>query len=236
MKVLVLPDIHLKPYIFTRAKEIMKSGVADTAVCLMDIPDDWGKEYLLEEYVKTFDAAIAFAKEFPRSLWCYGNHDLCYLWNEQESGYSFVAKPIVQEKLMELNRTLPPENPIQYVQRIDNVLFCHGGISRYFVEKYVPISKCDDVSYVVDTINMLGHREMWSDASPIWYRPQYYKGKMYKPRKCLQVVGHTPVEEIKRNGNVISCDSFSTYRDGTSIGTRELLMIDTETWEYRGIR
>lgn len=44
MKVLVLPDIHLKPFIFARAKEILKDGGADTAVCLMDIPDDWGKE------------------------------------------------------------------------------------------------------------------------------------------------------------------------------------------------
>ncbi len=236
MKVLVLPDIHLKPFIFARAKEILKNGGADIAVCLMDIPDDWGKESRLDEYRETFDVAIDFAKEFPRSLWCYGNHDLCYLWNERESGYSEDARFLVQEKLMELNRTLPADNPIQYVQRIDNVLFCHGGIARYFVEKYVPISKYDDISYVVDRINGLGHREMWSDASPIWYRPQYYKGRMYKPKKCLQVVGHTPIEEIKRTGNVVSCDSFSTYRDGTPFGTRELLLIDTETWEFHGVK
>lgn len=118
-----------------------------------------------------------------------------------------------------------PDNPIQYVQRIDNVLFCHGGISRYFVEKYVPISIYDNVSYVVDQINALGHREMWCDDSPIGYRPQYYKGKMYKPRKCLQVVGHTPVEKIIRCGNVISCDVFSSYRDGTPIGTQEVLFV-----------
>lgn len=236
MKVLVLPDIHLKPYIFVRAQELLDAGTADTAVCLMDIPDDWNKEYMLQEYADTFDAAIRFAKVFPDSLWCYGNHDLCYLWNERESGYSDVAKTIVQAKLMELNRVLPPANPIQYVQRIDNVLFCHGGISKYFVEQYVPISRYDDVAYVVDKINALGHREMWADASPIWYRPKYYKGKMYKPRKCLQVVGHTPVEKIRKDGNVISCDVFSTYRDGTPIGTQELLVVDTKTWEYRGVK
>lgn len=236
MKVLVLPDIHLKPYIFMRAKEIMNHGGADTAVCLMDIPDDWGKEFMLDAYIETFDAAISFAKEFPRSLWCYGNHDLCYLWDERESGYSYAAKTIVQKKLMELNRSLPPDNPIQYVQRIDNVLFCHGGISKYFVEKYVPGSMYDNMEYVVERINMLGHREMWMDDSPIWYRPQYYKGSMYEPGECLQVVGHTPVEKINRTGNIISCDVFSTYRDGTPIGTQELLLIDTVTGEFLGIR
>lgn len=236
MRVLVIPDVHLKPFIFSRAKEILKEGSADIAVCLMDIADDWGKEYQLEEYIITYDAAIDFAKEFPNSLWCYGNHDVCYLWNERESGYSHAAKTIVQEELMKLNMTLPADNPIKYIQKIDNILFCHGGISQYFVDKYVPMSMHDDVAYVVDKINSLGHSEMWCDDSPIWYRPQHYKGKMYKPRKCLQVVGHTPVERISRCNNVISCDVFSTYQDRTPIGTQELLLLDTETWEFRGIK
>ncbi len=59
---------------------------------------------------------------------------------------------------------------------------------------------------------------------------------MYKPRKLLQVVGHTPVEKITKEGNVISCDVFSTYRDGRPIGTEEYLLLDTETWEYTGIK
>ena len=130
MKVLVLPDIHLKPFIFYRAKEIMNKGLVDAAVCLMDIADDWGKEFCLEEYVMTYDAAISFAKEFPNSLWCYGNHDLSYLWGERESGYSDAARWIVQKKLTELNMTLPPETPIQYVQKIDNVLFLLDRVHR----------------------------------------------------------------------------------------------------------
>lgn len=235
MRVLVIPDIHLKPFMFYKAKEIMKKGEADIAVCLMDIPDDWGKEYSLEEYVNTYDAAIEFAKEFPNSLWCYGNHDLCYLWDERESGYSYAAKHIVQKKLLELNMALPPENPIQYVHKIDNVLFSHGGVSQYFVDKYIPKSKQEDVMHVVNTINSLGHYEMWCDDSPIWYRPQNYKGAMYMSDEYLQVVGHTPIEEISRNKNVVSCDVFSTYRDGTPIGSQELLLIDTQTWEFQGV-
>ncbi len=44
MKVLVIPDVHLKPWMFERAEEIMKKGMAERAVCLMDIPDDWNQE------------------------------------------------------------------------------------------------------------------------------------------------------------------------------------------------
>lgn len=232
MKVLVIPDIHLKPGIFCRAKELLNKGIADVSVCLMDIPDDWEKQFLVEEYEKTFDEAIEFVKDFPNSLWCYGNHDLSYLWNEMETGYSSVAKYTVTQKLLELSTLLGAVNPIKYIQQVDNVLFCHGGLTKYFVKKYVPLSKYDDVSYVVDCINSLGHYEMWCDDSPIWYRPQYYKGKMYKPRKVLQVVGHTPMAKIEKSGNVISCDVFSTYQDGRPIGTQEFLIIDTLTWEY----
>lgn len=236
MRILVIPDVHLKPFMFIRAKELLKKGIAEQSVCLMDIPDDWQKQYQLEEYVKTYEEAIAFAKEFPNSLWCYGNHDLCYLWNERESGYSPIAPKTVCVQMARLQETLTKDNPIRYVQKVDNVLFCHGGISWYFVDKYVSADKYDDISYVVDTINSLDHYDMWCDDSPIWYRPQYYKGKMYQSETVLQVVGHTPVEQIQREGNVISCDVFSTYQDSKPIGTEEFLVIDTKTWEYETVK
>lgn len=59
-------------------------------------------------------------------------------------------------------------------------------------------------------------------------------GEMYEDEKILQVVGHTPVKEIYREGNVISCDVFLTYRDGRAIGTEEFAVVDTESWEYGG--
>ena len=49
MKVLVIPDVHLKPKMFYRAAAIMHQGIADRAVCLMDIADDWGQEYNVVE-------------------------------------------------------------------------------------------------------------------------------------------------------------------------------------------
>lgn len=35
MKILVIPDIHLKPWIFDRAENILRSDRAERAVCLM---------------------------------------------------------------------------------------------------------------------------------------------------------------------------------------------------------
>ena len=54
MKALVIPDVHLKPWMFERAAGIMKTGIADKAVCLMDIPDEWNQQLNLDLYMQTF--------------------------------------------------------------------------------------------------------------------------------------------------------------------------------------
>ena len=48
MKALVIPDVHLKPWLFDRASEILNIKTADRAVCLMDIADDWNKQFQTE--------------------------------------------------------------------------------------------------------------------------------------------------------------------------------------------
>lgn len=236
MKILVIPDVHLKPWMFDRASEILNSGAAKKAVCLMDIPDDWGQEYNLGLYEETFDAAIRFQKEFPETLWCYGNHDLSYEWLQYESGFSSVAIPVVQKKLSELRRELTDRSQMAYIHRIDDVLFLHGGLTHAFVKYYANDVDYDDTDAVIEKINLLGRNEMWDDASPLWFRPQFYNEKMYKEEDLLQVVGHTPVMQIDRLGNMLSCDLFSTYSTGDPIGTQEYLLIDTVTWEYEGIK
>ncbi|MDO5132276.1 MAG: hypothetical protein Q4D81_04730 [Eubacteriales bacterium] len=85
----------------------MKETESDRAVCLMDIADDWRCEYNLDLYAQTYDEAIAFAIEYPNTLWCCGNHDVCYQWNQRESGYSGIATWIVCEKLRVLRESLP---------------------------------------------------------------------------------------------------------------------------------
>lgn len=202
----------------------------------MDIPDDWRQQFNLDLYINTFDAAIAFAKEYPYTFWCYGNHDICYQWNQRETGYSKIAPWTVCEKLRVLREVLQDEQQLAFLHRIDNVIFCHGGLADEYVREYLPAKFYNDIDVVIENINGFGPGELRNDLSPIWYRPQYYKGMMYKPRKLLQVVGHTPVESITKKGNLISYDVFSTNRDGKPIGTQEFLLLDTVSREFRGAK
>ena len=104
------------------------------------------------------------------------------------------------------------------------------------MRRYFLTGQYDDTELVVNAINAMGHQELWDDSSPLWHRPQYSGEKMYKEGELLQVVGHTPVERIRREGSVISCDVFSTFRSRKPIGTEEFPLIDTETGAFRGLK
>lgn len=235
MTILVIPDVHLKPWMFRKAEEIMEQYHPARVVCLMDIPDDWKQEFNLDLYEETYDTAIRFAKTYPDTLWCYGNHDICYVWRQLESGYSPVAAGLVREKLEMLRQALPSEEQLTFMHRIDNVLFSHAGLSQAFVNKHVPEEDRTDTDHVIQTINSFSVVELWKEDSPIWLRPQIRLEPMFREDTLLQVVGHTPVTKITKQEHVISCDVFSTYRDGSPIGTEEFLMLDTETFEYQGV-
>ncbi len=235
-RVLVIPDVHLKPWMFERASELMKAGVAERAVCLMDIADDWGKKNRINLYRETYDAAIRFAKDYPETLWCIGNHDYSYIWSKVESGYSFHAEETVRRKLQELADALPDRDQLAVIHRIGSVLFMHAGLTDTFVRQTVPDTIQENTDAVIQFFNNSGTEILWNGASPIWTRPQYTGMPLYGEGRLLQVVGHTPMKQITQEGSLITCDTFSTYRDGRPFGSQEFLVVDTETWEWEGIR
>lgn len=235
MKALVIPDVHLKPWIFDRAEMLLKARKADRAVCLMDIPDDWGKGFLADLYEETFDRAIAFAKAYPDTLWCYGNHDLSYVWQMQETGYSPHMRYTVTSKLDELKRSLADESRIAVIHRIDNVLFLHGGLCREYVLWAHKELIDADIDELLEAVNGAPVDSLWDDISPLWLRPQYDKVTIYRSDRFTQVVGHTPVEELRKENGVISTDVFSTYRDGRQIGKSAMAVVDTETGEFEKV-
>lgn len=232
MKVLVIPDIHLKPWIFDKAEAILQGRHADKAVCLMDIPDDWGKQLSITSYKETYDRVIKFAKDFPDTLWCYGNHDLSYLWGKLETGYSPYAEKTIIKRQDELKDALRDPSQLSIIHRIDNVLFMHGGLSEQFVKRLNKDMIYADVDKIIKKINELPPEILWIDGSPLWLRPQYGKLKIYGAEQYIQVVGHTPVEKIYKRGAVISTDTFSTYQNGKQIGESTMLVIETETKKY----
>ena len=42
-------------------------------------------------------------KEHPETYWCYGNHDVSYLWYAMQTGFAFLARDTVVEGVEKLN-------------------------------------------------------------------------------------------------------------------------------------
>jgi len=236
MRVLIIPDVHLKPWMFRRASEMLKNKAADRAVCLMDLADSHQGIPSRELYEQTYDAAIRFAEEYPDTLWCYGNHDAGYLWEQHYIYYDRSVSGTVREKLRLLRSSLPDERQLAVAHRIDNVIFCHGGLSASFVMQNIPEEDCRDVDRVLERINHMGRDELWDTNSPLWFRPQYDEECLYRAGELLQVVGHTPVHKVRKTGTLVSCDIFHIYRAGSSDGSLAFPVLDTQTWELDGFK
>lgn len=227
-RVLVIPDVHLKPWIFDEAEKVDKNSYEDIVV-LGDLVDDWGKGNDLDAYEETLKRAAEFGKEHGESLWCYGNHDVSYLWDAMESGYSVQARITVIEGITKLERIL--EDRYKFVHRIDNVLFSHAGVTETFV-----LHSCGyhvkEIEDILAKINRMGKQELWRDSSPIWARPQADFYRMFRDDFFYQVVGHTPVEEPLDACGVLTLDLFSTYSNGDPYGNQKLYIVDTMTRKF----
>ena len=84
-KVFVIPDVHLKPWMFDKAEELFSRSEYDKIVCLGDLVDDWDQEKNLGLYSETYDALERFINRHPNFLLCYGNHDVSYIWGGRAS-------------------------------------------------------------------------------------------------------------------------------------------------------
>ena len=227
-RVLVIPDVHLKPWIFDEAEKVDKSSYEDIVV-LGDLVDDWGKGNDIDAYEETLKRAAGFGKEHGESLWCYGNHDVSYLWDAMESGYSVQARITAIEGITRLERVL--EDRYRFVHMIDDVLFSHAGLTESFVFQTCGyhMKEIDDI---LARINRMGKQELWRDNSPIWARPQADFYRMFMDDLFYQVVGHTPVEEPLDACGVLTLDLFSTYSNGDPFGNQKLYIVDTLTRKF----
>ncbi|MGN0071423.1 MAG: hypothetical protein ACI361_06250 [Atopobiaceae bacterium] len=129
-----------------------------------------------------------------------------------------------------------PDDRKAFIHRIDDVCFSHAGLLADFVEDEGLSGFTIDEA--LSAINKMGREELWQDLSPIWARPQGMADLdvLYQPQELFQVVGHTPVKRIEQEGNLLSCDVFSTYSWGGPIGTEEFPLVDTESWTLKTIK
>ena len=231
-RVLVIPDVHLKPWIFDMADRIDADSY-DNIVILGDLVDDWGKGNNLDAYRQTLERAEEFAQKHCNSLWCYGNHDVSYLWDAMESGYSVQARLTVIEGITRLENVL--KDRYKFVHRIDDVLFSHAGLTEKFV-----LHSCGfqtkEIDEILAKINLMGKHELWKNSSPIWARPQSDFYRMFRDDIYFQVVGHTPVAEPLEFGGILTLDLFSTYSNRDPYGNQKLYIVDTVTKKYEEAR
>ena len=81
---------------------------------------DCAAKYKLKVIVGTPTYAIPswLAKKYPDTAWCYGNHDLSYVWHVPETGYSTMAAYTVQKKLLDLKEVLPESKGLRLRDRL----------------------------------------------------------------------------------------------------------------------
>ena len=231
-KVLVIADIHLKPWIVRSAIKLMEDMNLETAVFLGDGADDWDKEDDIALYNETYYYITEFMERFPKSLFCYGNHEAAYLWRKREnSGYSTHSELVIWSALLDLKRRMGQR--VAFVHKIQNTIFSHAPIVVPFVEK---LGLSNDISddELIGKINDLGSEMLWTDDSPIWIRPDSEKLVPYSDK--LQVTGHTPVRNpVVIYNKVLLCDLFSTNSGGQPIGSQDFIIVDTkeQKWETK---
>lgn len=235
--ILIVADTHLKPKMFDQASQLLKAGVADMAVSLGDLVDDWGEEYNVALYRRTMEKAIEFQKAHLDTVWCMGNHDYSYWYPEfghRESGHSRIAETDMKELLDEFYKWGGyPEIIVQ----IGNCIFSHAGVNENWVERYLAAPLIPGVAPVLD----VGGEALWEQDSPLWWRPQREYGgdpdEAWEKDKFLQVVGHSPMKTPTQEGSILSCDVFSTYRNGAPYGDQKWVVVDTETkkWEAKSL-
>lgn len=236
-KVFVIPDVHLKPWMFERASEL--AGEFDRIVLLGDLVDDWGRGDDKGAYVDTLETARKFAIDFPESLWCYGNHDYCYLHCDEgiyNSGFSDSLKYLVRNELCKLEEVVGGRCKV--VHQVDGVLFSHGGVSEAYFRKIAQRLGADvTVGECIEFTNEIASSEfLWEDSSPLWLRPSEESDVLGGVKGFRQIVGHTPVSEPTWVGDILVADTFSTYPNGAPIGTQAFVAYDTDTHEFEEIR
>lgn len=241
MKLLGIPDVHQKPWIFEYAEEIMDELIRKEkmlpegkqqkmgAVILGDLADDWGQQNNTDLYEKTFNAAIAFVKKYSNIYFCIGNHDISYVWEKPESGYSFSGEVgnMVRQKMKELKEAFTDPERFGFVHSIDNTVFSHAGLSAHFMQKYaMAADSFENLIYLIN--HSFSEAELWNDISPIWVRMQEPPPYAYRSHR-LQVVGHTPVKKIMfdETQGLLSVDTFSTCSNLKPYGDESFAVVDT---------
>lgn len=214
MKTLVLGDTHGRPY----WKQIVANENPDRVIFIGDYFDSYD-DYTAAEQMYNFKEIIEYKEtSFTNDgtdeqhktdvIMLIGNHDYHYMRgvNESYSGYQYGARAAI-EQLLEDNK-----QHLQMTYEMNGFLFSHAGISPdwllihgYSIEHNVVDYVNDLYKYTPRVFEFAGY-DPYGDSvisSPIWIRPRSLQNANYDSflkDKYIQVVGHTQVKQIDREG------------------------------------
>lgn len=236
MKVLCVGDIHAKTWILPRVEQVLEEEHVDKVVLMGDYLDDWEATPADNELVAK---QITKLKERYQKklviLW--GNHDLSNIRKGAFicSGYN-PANVVAANILSKL--------PLQFAFGADSVLFTHAGVTKAWCKSVglqEPIAY--SAEYFAEDLNKLraecynrtgSARGGIDDPSPIW--ADLEELRVDAVENLNQVVGHTPVKQCVKytpsgaylGGEIIACDTFSTYPNGLQYGNETILILNTQ--------
>jgi len=245
MKVLYVGDVHAKPKIIEIVKKVQEKHKFDKIVFVGDYVDDWS--VVPQDNIDILEKILEFKRDnMDLVTLLLGNHELSYLGHPC-SGHkkSFETQELLRKNI----------KCFDLVHQVDRVVATHGGFIYNWSElvktkfgSFFPHLDLNDKLHSLDDdlleyLSIASYTSGGSSdcASPLWARPDDHKryAMIDEPglEETIQVVGHTPIQypiETCMAYNIYYVDTFSSFRDGRSIGCQDLLVYDTcyEAFSY----
>ena len=235
MKTVAIGDIHGR----TIWKDIVAKESADKVVFIGDYFDSYD-DYTAAEQMHNFKEIIEF-KESGESevILLIGNHCKHYIdGSEHYSGYQAGAAAAIND-LFHNNL-----HHLQMCYQMDEFLFSHAGVSHDWLELHSKEYKDNNDADVAQIVNDLWEFtprafkfagwDPYGDSvisSPIWIRPRslIVSNRETLRDRFIQVVGHTQVKRMDREGNATG----GRYHLIDTLGTsREYLIIEDDEVKF----
>lgn len=192
-------------------------------------------------YDRVYAEACKFLGRHPGALWCIGNHEGSYLWGMPETGHSDMARLTALRGQRDITGCMRDPSQTAVIHRIGKAVFSHAGAAAAFAgrrearggdpkghgrkgSRKAPVAVRHRVG---QHIRAQGACHVGGGLSRVGEAPEMYMGDM------LHVVGHTPVREPPRQGlpeggGALTLDTFSARQDGSPIGGRRFVVVDTD--------
>lgn len=206
MKTIILGDIHGHSSwkdIISQEKEF------DRLILLGDYFDAFHVK--IDVQVNNFLDILEYKKSSSKEvILLIGNHDHHYIREigySGTSGYNSLGKSLITP-ILDANRDI-----LQICYRMDEYIFTHAGISEMFLnETYDKLWNIDNVHELLNEtfkkdpsrFSFNGFNSYGDDAwqTPIWIRPRSLMkaNKDSVLKSLIQIVGHTTVNEVDKEG------------------------------------